>query len=256
MSLFRPCIDLHSGQVKQVVGSSLKDGSSLIENFSTDQSPASFAKKYRNDLLKGGHVIMLGEGNQVAALSAISAWPNNLQVGGGISDQNARYWLENGASHVIITSWLFDEEGNFLENRLKSLARLIDPTKIVIDLSCHKKNNHWVIAMQNWQISTQLKLTHALLDRLAPYCDEFLIHAIDVEGLSQGIDLELVKHLGTWNKSPVTYAGGIDSMETVRNIHASSNGNLHFTVGSGLDLFGGTKLVYRDLVKWNQQQLA
>jgi phosphoribosylformimino-5-aminoimidazole carboxamide ribotide isomerase len=253
MTKFRPCIDLHQGLVKQIVGGTLRDDSQPAENFVSEKSPAWFAECFRRDQLSGGHVIMLGPGNENAAKEALAAWPGGLQIGGGINATNARAWLDAGASHVIVTSALFDPSGKFLSHALEEISQSCGAEKLVIDLSCRRSTDGWIVAMNRWQTLTDLTVTHATLDRLAPYCAEFLIHAADVEGLRAGIDRELVELLGSWGKIPITYAGGAASMDDLRAIDAASSGRIDITVGSALDLFGGDLLRYQDLVAWNQR---
>ncbi len=101
MTRFRPCIDLHSGQVKQIVGGTLSTVSSDLKTNYISQLPAShFAQLYRDNDLTGAHVIMLGLGNERAAQEALSAWPGALQVGGGINERNAKLWIDRGAEKV------------------------------------------------------------------------------------------------------------------------------------------------------------
>lgn len=258
MTRFRPCIDLHDGQVKQIVGSTLQDQASGAiehpkENFVAEQSAAWFAKKYASDELLGGHVIKLGSGNDDAAKSALAAFPNGLQIGGGINVSNAASWLDAGASHVIVTSWLFDESGRFQHDRLDQLVSEIGSEKLVIDLSCKRTPAGWTVAMNRWQTLTDVTIDQSTLDSLSNQCSEFLIHAADVEGLCQGIDGELVKLLGAWGKIPMTYAGGVAKMDDVKLVAESSDGNVDVTVGSSLDLFGGTGVAYDELVAWSRR---
>lgn len=254
MSRFRPCIDLHDGKVKQIVGKSLADRKSPVENFISDRSAADYAARYRDDQIPGGHVIKLGSGNDEAAKAALAAYPGGLQIGGGINLKNAASWLDAGASHVIVTSWLFNESGQFDPTRLKQLVKSVGANRIVLDLSCRTTESGWKVAMNRWQTLTDLSVTHETLDRLASSCNEFLIHAADVEGLCSGVDEELVQLLGTWGKIPMTYAGGIRDLSDVELVHSVGQGNLDFTVGSALDLFGGTGIRYDQLLAWNQQQ--
>ena len=252
MTRFRPCIDLHQGKVKQIVGGSLRDdGTGPRENFVSEQPAAGFAERFRADGLTGGHVIKLGPGNDEAAREALAAWPGGLQIGGGIGLGNAVEWLEAGASHVIVTSALFDTTGKFLEETLRALVAEIGRERLVIDLSCRRSPGGWTVAMNRWQTLTELAVDHATLDRLLPFCDEFLIHAADVEGLCGGIDAELVALLGSWGKIPVTYAGGAATMADLLLIEQAGRGAVDVTVGSALDLFGGNGLNYSDLVRWN-----
>lgn len=245
---FRPCIDLHQGVVKQIVGSTLSDTSaaSLQTNFQAEHPPEWFAELYKKDGLKGGHIIKLGPDNDTAARSALSAWPGGMQIGGGINIDNAEEWLDAGAEAVIMTSWIF-HDGIFDEDRIKKLVQKIDKNNLVLDLSCRRKNDVYVIVTNRWQTFTSEIISPTLLDKLSSYCFEFLIHAVDVEGKSSGIETNLVKHLGKWAGIPITYAGGISSMEDIEKIKHYGNGNIDFTVGSALDIFGGDKLKYNDL---------
>ncbi|MFD2258099.1 phosphoribosylformimino-5-aminoimidazole carboxamide ribotide isomerase [Luteolibacter algae] len=246
---FRPCIDLHEGKVKQIVGGSLRDdGTAPTENFVSEKPPGWFAEKFRSDNLRGGHVIMLGKGNDAAAKEALSAWPGGLQVGGGIRSANAKQWLDAGASHVIVTSALFDANGKFLQEELEQLVETVGKENIVIDLSCRRIGSGWKVAMNRWQTITELDISHDTLDRLLPFCDEFLIHAADVEGLCKGVDAELVGLLGSWGKCPVTYAGGAATMGDIEIVSKAGRGLIDVTVGSALDLFGGSGVCYAELV--------
>lgn len=258
MTRFRPCIDLHDGQVKQIVGGTLTDtGAGPKENFVSDREPAWFAELYRDAELTGGHVIQLGAGNTDAAREAMSAWPGGMQIGGGINIRNAVEWLEAGASKVIVTSWLFDQDGRFREDRLRELAQEVGREKIVVDLSCRRTvNDHqsgWTVAMNRWQTLTDLKITHATLETLAEWCGEYLVHAADVEGLCQGIDGDLVELLGSWGGIPMTYAGGVANMDDLQGVQEKSNGKLDVTVGSALDIFGGSGVTFDELLAWNQR---
>jgi phosphoribosylformimino-5-aminoimidazole carboxamide ribotide isomerase len=252
MTKFRPCIDLHAGKVKQIVGGSLKDyGPGPLENFVSDHSAEWFAEKFRADGLGGGHVIKLGAGNEEAARAALQAWPGGLQVGGGICSENAGEWLAAGASHLIVTSWLFDQEACFQSGKLAELSQAVGAEKIVVDLSSRRTANGWTVAMNRWQTLTDLEVSPDLLDRLAEYCDEFLIHAADVEGKCGGIDRELVQELGRWEGKAITYAGGVATMDDVRLVEDLSGGRVDVTVGSALDLFGGSGVTYAELLEWN-----
>ena len=252
MTKFRPCIDLHDGRVKQIVGSTLQDPvDGPTENFVADQSAAWFAAKYRDDGLAGGHVIKLGPGNDEAAMSALAAFPGGFQIGGGINTTNAARWLEAGASHAIVTSCLCDELGRFQTARLDELVSEIGREKIVIDLSCKRTEGGWTVAMNRWQTLTDVEIDAATLDSLSSHCAEFLIHAADVEGLCEGIDVELVRLMGEWGRLPMTYAGGVASIADAQLVDTASNGKVDVTVGSALDLFGGSGVKYDELVSWN-----
>ena len=254
MTRFRPCIDLHDGKVKQIVGGTLRDtGSGPTENFVSERPPSWYAERYRDDDLTGGHVIQLGTGNIDAARDALQAWPGGLQLGGGINIRNAVEWLEAGASHVIVTSWLFNNEGTFREDRLRELANEIGRERIVVDLSCRRNDSGWTVAMNRWQTLTNIDVTHATLETLAEWCSEYLVHAADVEGLCNGIDAELVEMLESCAGIPITYAGGVASMDDLQLISDRSGGKVDVTVGSALDIFGGNGVKYEDLLTWNSK---
>jgi phosphoribosylformimino-5-aminoimidazole carboxamide ribotide isomerase len=253
MTRFRPCIDLHQGKVKQIVGGTLRDdGPGPRENFVSALSSEDYAGMFRQDQLTGGHVIKLGPGNEEAAKAALATWSQGLQIGGGISAENAQEWLDAGASHVIVTSWLFEGE-KFSVERLQALVEKIGADRLVIDLSCRKTVSGWTVAMNRWQTLTDLDVTPEVLDRLAPMCDEFLIHAADVEGLCGGIDQDLVTLLGAWGQKPITYAGGAASLQDVELVDRLSGGKVDVTVGSALDIFGGKGVDYATLVEWNRR---
>ena len=254
MTKFRPCIDLHNGCVKQIVGGSLsKDGVCLKTNFESDRPASYYAEIYQKDNLQGGHVIKLGAGNDAAALQALAAYPGGLQVGGGINLENAAKWLYAGASHIIVTSYLFDLNGAFLPERLDQLIAEVGRERLVIDLSCRAKADGWVVAMNRWQSQTDLLVDAATIGELSDYCSEFLVHAADVEGKCEGIDERLVKFLGSHCPIPVTYAGGARSFEDLATVDRLSEGKVDLTIGSALDLFGGMQVQYSDCVAWNQQ---
>lgn len=254
MTKFRPCIDLHNGSVKQIVGGSLsEDEQGLQTNFESDHPAGYYANIYRKDDLRGGHVIKLGAGNDAAAREALAAYPNGLQIGGGICLENASDWLRAGASHVIVTSWLFDPEGCFLPGRLDQLVAEVGRERLVLDLSCRAREGSWVVAMNRWQTPTDLDVDAATLAELAGSCDEFLVHAADVEGKCGGIDQQLVEFLGKHCPIPVTYAGGANAFEDLATVDRLSDGKVDLTVGSALDLFGGSQISYADCVAWNRQ---
>ena len=248
--MFRPCIDLHEGRVKQIVGGSLDTGE-LRTNFVSEKPSAWFAELYRQDNLRGGHVIMLGAGNESAALEALRAYPGGLQIGGGINADNAQKYLDAGASHVIVTSWIF-RDGRVEWERLKELVALVEKSRLVLDLSCRKRDGEYFVVTDRWQKFTTLTLSAETLGKLARYCDEFLIHAVDVEGLCRGIDQELVEKLSRWSSIPTTYAGGARSMHDLETVTQVSNNRIDLTIGSALDIFGGKGIAYQDCVKFNQ----
>lgn len=254
MTHFRPCIDLHNGRVKQIIGSSLTDtGTAPRTNFVADQPAAWYAELYKNDGLRGGHVIKLGPGNDAAARAALAAYPGGLQIGGGICAANAQEWLAAGASHIIVTSAIFDPSGKLQQNILCDLAERVGKQRLVLDLSCKRTTKGWTVAMNRWQTLTELHICPAVLDALCAYCDEFLIHAADVEGKCNGIDRELVELLGSWRGCAMTYAGGICSMEDLELIDELSGGTIDATVGSALDIFGGSGIRYAALVQREAQ---
>ncbi len=248
---FRPCIDLHGGQVKQIVGATLSDGGACPEtNYVASQPPSHFARMYREDGLPGGHVIMLGPGNEAAAREALAAYPGGLQVGGGITPDNARDWLAWGAAQVIVTSWLF-ADGEFSLERLQTLGRILEPSELVLDLSCRKDGDGvYRVTCNRWQTMTSLAVNRKTMEMLAEYCCEFLIHAVAVEGRQSGIDAELVELLATCCPCSVTYAGGIRSLDDIEQINRAGAGRIDFTVGSALDIFGGQYLKYSDLTRY------
>jgi phosphoribosylformimino-5-aminoimidazole carboxamide ribotide isomerase len=257
MTRFRPCIDLHAGKVKQIVGSTLSDsGAGLKTNFVSDRDAAWYGALYRQDELPGGHVIMLGPNNEEAAKSALSAFPGGLQVGGGIRPCNAAEHLEAGASHVIVTSYLFETDGRFSETRLDKMIAAAGRERLVIDLSCKATGEGWTVAMNRWQTLTDLRVTPETLRHLASCCAEFLIHAVDVEGKCEGIDEGLVAFLGEHSPVPMTYAGGVHRLEDFQRIQELSSGRVDATVGSALDLFGGSGVRYADLLAFNRRAEA
>ena len=250
--MFRPCIDLHEGQVKQIVGGTLGDAG-LRTNFVSEKSAAWFAGLYKRDALFGGHVIMLGAGNDAEARAALAAFPGGLQIGGGVNTTNARGWLEAGASHVIVTSWVF-REGHVDWARLDELVKAIGKDKLVLDLSCRKRRGDYFVVTDRWQKFTELVVNAATLEKFSGYCAEFLIHAVDVEGLCRGIDGELVVKLGQGSPIPVTYAGGANSLADLEAVTKSGRGKVDLTIGSALDIFGGSGVKYDDCVKFNRRQ--
>ncbi len=251
---FRPCIDIHNGKVKQIVGGSLKDeGDQAQENFVSAQDAGFYAKFYKNDGISGGHIILLNakdspyyEETKQQAMLALKEYPGALQVGGGITADNAAEFLEAGASHVIVTSYVF-KDGKINYDNLKKLFAVTGKERLVLDLSCRKKGDDYYIVTDRWQNFTEEKVTLELLDELSAYADEFLIHAVDVEGKASGIEKELVQLLGNWGKIPVTYAGGVGCFEHLKQLREWGQGRLNVTIGSALDLFGGD-MAYEDVL--------
>lgn len=254
---FRPCIDLHNGRVKQIVGSSLHDDDStqLKTNFVAEVSSAYFAEMYRRDNLTGGHVIKLGAGNEEAAKEALQAWPDGMQIGGGINLDNACDWLECGASHVIVTSCVF-KNGQVDVSYLGKLVEKVGRRRLVLDLSCRKRDDgKYYIVTDRWQKFTDVAITAENLDRLSKSCDEFLIHAADVEGKCAGIEENLVDLLGRFVVLPTTYAGGVRNLDDLHRINDLGRGLLDATVGSALDIFGGSGIKYSEAVAFNHSIL-
>jgi len=242
---FRPCIDLHSGKVKQIIGSSLNDQGAK-ENYVSSYDAAYYAKLYKEDGLRGGHVIMLGQGNEAEVEKALKAYPKGLQVGGGVNENNASHYIELGASHVIVTSYIFPH-GHFDVERLKKIVDQVGKENLVIDLSCRKKAKDYVVAINRWQTLSDFAITKENLDYLSAFCSEFLVHGVDVEGMCNGIEEDLVEKLASWVRIPCTYAGGISSLEDIELIKKLGQEKIDYTVGSSLDLFGG-HIKYKELI--------
>lgn len=250
--MFRPCIDLHEGQVKQIVGGTLTDeAGGLRTNFVSDRPAEWYAELYRRDDLRGGHVIMLGPGNELAARAALAAYPGGLQIGGGMNAGNARAWLEAGASHVIVTSWVF-REGQVDWARLQQLVTAVGKERLVLDLSCRRRGEKYFVVTDRWQKFTALEIGPDALQSLAAACAEFLIHAVDVEGLCRGMDRILVERLGQWSPIPTTYAGGASSLADLEEVTRLGQGKVDLTIGSALDIFGGQGIRYADAVAFNR----
>jgi phosphoribosylformimino-5-aminoimidazole carboxamide ribotide isomerase len=271
--MFRPCIDLHEGKVKQIVGGTLGEAGPRT-NFVSDRPAAWFAELYRRDGLIGGHVIQLGPGNETEARAALAAFPGGLHLGGGVNAQNARGWLEAGASHVIVTSWVF-REGRVDWERIGELVKTVGKNRLVLDLSCRKRvqspkfkvqsrkttkdpgpQSDYFVVTDRWQKFTEVTITPETLKKLAGSCAEFLVHAVDVEGLCRGIDHELVEKLGQWTPIPLTYAGGANSLADLEEVTRLGKGKIDLTIGSALDIFGGTGVKYDEVVKFNRRQTS
>jgi phosphoribosylformimino-5-aminoimidazole carboxamide ribotide isomerase len=234
---FRPCIDLHNGKVKQIVGGSLDD-SGAMENFVSDKGAAYYAEMYRRDGLAGGHVIMLGPGNEDEAMAALKAYPGGMQIGGGITPDNAVMYLDAGASHVIVTSYVF-KNGLFNPGNLEKMIKATGRDRLVIDLSCRIKDNAYYVVTERWQNFTGFEITRENIAMLEEHCDEFLVHAVDVEGMKEGVDIRLVSLLSDYVSIPVTYAGGVRDFSDIENVFQAGKGKIDLTIGSALDIFGG-----------------
>ena len=244
---FRPCIDIHNGKVKQIVGGSLKDmGDFAKENFVSDRDAAFFADMYKEKGLGGGHIILLNsadspyyENSLSNAYGALMEAPGMFQIGGGVNPQNAPMFLDKGASHVIVTSYVFSG-GKIHYDNLKDMVLSVGKERLVLDLSCRKKGDKYYVVTDRWQNMTEVSMNEETMDILAEYCDEFLVHAVDVEGKQQGIEKDVAKLLGNWGKLPVTYAGGVKSLSDIKMLKEYGKGRLDVTVGSALDIFGGS----------------
>jgi phosphoribosylformimino-5-aminoimidazole carboxamide ribotide isomerase len=251
--VFRPCIDLHEGKVKQIVGGTLgAEPGRLRTNFVSDRPAAWYAGLYQRDGLKGGHVIMLGPGNDTEARAALRAYPAGLQIGGGINLDNARAWLEAGASHVIVTSWVF-RAGQIDWEHLAQLVEAIGKARLVLDLSCRRRGEGYFVVTDRWQKFTDVAVSRENLEKLAVWCAEFLIHAVDVEGQCRGIDQELVANLAQWSPIPTTYAGGASSLADLETVTRLGEGRIDLTIGSALDIFGGSGVRYEDALAFNRR---
>lgn len=251
MTKFRPCIDLHEGKVKQIVGGSLND-QGADTNFISDYNSAHYANLYKEHNLTGGHVIALGPNNQEAVIDALNQWPNGLQFGGGVNASNAAEFITAGASHVIVTSALFEND-EFSFEKLEEIKSIVGKDRLILDLSCRRTDTGWNIATNRWQTVTKTQITPETLEALSSHCAEFLIHAADVEGLQAGIDKELVTLLGQHATIPVTYAGGARSLEDLKDVQTLSNGKVDLTIGSALDIFGGNGITLDECIAWNEQ---
>jgi phosphoribosylformimino-5-aminoimidazole carboxamide ribotide isomerase len=251
--MFRPCIDLHEGKVKQLVGGTLSDDPGRVKtNYVAHHSATWYAELYKKDNLRGGHVIMLGPRNEAEARAALRTYPGGLQIGGGINAENARAWLEAGASHVIVTSWVF-REGRIDWGRLNQINKTVGKERLVLDLSCRRRDGDYFVVTDRWQKFTEVKLSAETLAKFAESCSEFLIHAVDVEGLCRGIDQELVSQLGEWVTIPTTYAGGAHSLDDLELVARLGRGKVDLTIGSALDIFGGSGVRYQDVIEFNRQ---
>ena len=256
---FRPCIDIHNGKVKQIVGGSLKDeGNQAKENFVAEQDAAYFAEFYKKDKIRGGHIILLNPSDSSyyketkrQALLALHTYPGGMQVGGGIHAENAKEFIEAGASHVIVTSYVF-KDGKVNYENLEKILAAVGKEHLVLDLSCRKKDGDYYIVTDRWQKFTEEKITPELLDKLKEYADEFLVHAVDVEGKASGIEVPLAEMLGDWGRIPITYAGGVGSFEDLKQLKEYGKGRLNVTIGSALDLFGG-RMAYKEVLQYINQ---
>ena len=259
---FRPCIDIHRGRVKQIVGSSLRDEKSVEEetpetNFETDKKSSEYASMYKRDNIYGGHAILLSkdEETKLAAIEATRAFPGGLQIGGGVTPETATEYLENGASHVIVTSYVF-HDGKLDEMRLEKLLKTVGKKRLVLDLSCRRDKedgNKYKVVTDRWQKWTDLVVDEETLEKLSKKCDEFLVHGVDVEGKKMGLDLDLVELLGKYCSIPVTYAGGARSIEDLELVKSYGRNRVDVTIGSALDCFGGS-LKYADVINWHNEQ--
>jgi len=238
--------------VKQIVGGTLDSETGPLKTNFVSERPASwYAAMYRRDQLEGGHMVMLGPDNEAVAREALGAYAGGLQIGGGINATNARSWLDAGASHVVVTSWIFTD-GELNQERLRQMVSVVGKERLVLDLSCRVRDGAYWVVTERFQKFTQMQLSGALLDDLAGSCAEFLVHAVDVEGLCRGIDRELVTKLGEWSPLPITYAGGARSLSDLQEVERLGHGKVDLTIGSALDIFGGSGVRYQDVVQFNR----
>lgn len=253
---FRPCIDIHNGKVKQIVGATLRDEENQAEeNFVSGLDAASYAGIYKEKGLKGGHVILLNASDSAyfaetkrQAFLALGAYPGGLQAGGGICAENAAEYIDAGASHVIVTSYVFSN-GEIHYERLKKLRQAVGKERVVLDLSCKRYPEGYVIMTDRWQKKTGVVLEEEILAGLSDYCDEFLVHAVDVEGKGGGIEEEVVRLLGRFTACPVTYAGGVHDMDDLALLKKLGGNHVNVTIGSALDLFGGS-MSFEQVAYW------
>lgn len=271
---FRPCIDIHNGKVKQIVGGSLRDAeakeksSSADENFVSCNNADYYALLYKSYNLLGGHIILLNKSGTIEyqedlyqAELALKSFPQGLQIGGGITADNALGFINMGASHIIVTSYVF-KDGKVNIKNLKALVDAVGKDKIVLDLSCRKREGKYYIVTDRWQKFTDTEVTAETFLELYNYCDEFLVHAVDVEGKSSGIDTGLLSLLADSaeglslnqkiSRNIITYAGGISSLNDIALIEKTGKGRIDFTIGSALDLFGGI-IKFKDASRYNKQ---
>lgn len=247
---FRPCIDIHDGKVKQIVGGTLSDtGQQARENFVAGQDAGFYARLYRDSGIRGGHIILLNragtpgyEADVGQARLALSEYPGGLMIGGGMTAENAGAFLDMGASHVIVTSYVFTD-GRVDYGRLRKMVQAVGKERLVLDLSCRRRDGAYYIVTDRWQNFTDEEVCRETIERLQDYADEFLIHAVDVEGKVSGVETELIRLLGEYAGIPVTYAGGVSSYEDIETVRRLGQGRLNLTIGSALNLFGGA-LVY------------
>ena len=253
---FRPCIDIHNGKVKQIVGGSLKDaGDFALDNFVSEKDAAWFAGFYEKDGLTGGHIIMLNpesspyyEATKAQALGSLQACPGKMQIGGGIHAENAEEYIKAGASHVIVTSYVF-KDGQIHFGNLEKMKNRVGREHLVLDLSCREKDGVYYIVTDRWQKFTNVILTPELLTELSGSCSEFLIHAVDVEGKAAGIEEKVASMLGSWGQLPVTYAGGVSSFQDLSDLQRLGRNHVDVTIGSALDLFGGS-MKYEEVISF------
>lgn len=251
---FRPCIDIHNGQVKQIVGSTLNSQAQTLQTNFVAQKPAVyFAELYKKDGLIGGHIIMLDNVNTTKkqALEALTIFPGGMEIGGGVTLENALNYLDNGAGKVIVSSYIFTDNKLDL-GKLDKLSKLVGKDRLVLDLSCRRQEKKYIMVKDKWQTFTDLIVNKESLKLLANYCAKFLIHGVDSEGKRQGIEKDLVEMLGRWSPLPVTYAGGVKNFADIDLIYQLGKGKIDFTIGSALDIFGGD-LKYEEVLKYLQK---
>lgn len=253
---FRPCIDIHNGSVKQIVGGSLRDAGDLAQdNFVSGQDAEFFADMYKKSGLTGGHIIILNpadseyyQSDLIQAQMALNAYPGGMQIGGGINALNGPKFIDMGASHVIVTSFVF-KDGEISYDNLHAMKEAVGKEHLVLDLSCRCRDGRYYIVTDRWQNFTNVLVNSETLDMLSEYCDEYLIHAVDVEGKVSGIEHRVAGILGDWARIPMTYAGGVSSFEDLRQLKELGRDRIDVTIGSALDIFGGN-MKYQEVLEF------
>lgn len=264
---FRPCIDIHNGKVKQIVGASLRDsGNAAKDNFISDRPSEYYADLYKKNELENAHVIILNSGDSEfykasrdEAKAALREYSGHMMVGGGITAENAAEYLDAGANAVIVTSYVF-KNGHIDEKNLNKILSEIGPGHLVLDLTCRYRQSNtandasgYYVVTDRWQKFSDEMVTTDMLHQLSSSCREFLVHGADSEGMKLGIENDLCEILGDYllddkynDNNPVTYAGGISSIEDIELLNRLSGGKIDFTIGSALDIFGGN-ISFRDI---------
>ncbi len=249
---FRPCIDVFKGKVVQLIGTSLFGGEekTIVKHFESEYSPAYYAELFKQDNLKGGHILSLGSGNNDVVIEALKAFNGGMKYGGSVTPENAHVYLDAGATHVIVNSYVFDNGEINLPN-LKSLVKSIGKDKLVLDMSCRKKNGDYYIVTNLWEKFTNVILDQKSLQDISKYCDEIIVHGVDSEGRKQGLESDLVRILAQHTPIKTVYAGGISSIADLTMIKALGNEKIDPCIGTALSIYGGN-LSYYEVLEWNK----